>query len=111
MTNVTPFRKRTVTVSPANRNRKSIRSDEFKVENVHRIAAMYAPVPAWIAARPILNKAVTLLRERGWTVDCYPDNKILCFHPRVQNNGGVNIIDAMEIEIVFNHHRSQGGAA
>lgn len=109
--NILPFTKKTLTACPANLNRKRPRSDDFTVENVRKIAATYAPVPAWVAARSVLNRAVTILRERGWRVDCHPDHRILCFHPNVENTAGVNIIEAMEIEVIFSHQNSRGGAA
>jgi len=104
--NVIQFTKKTITASPA--NRKPSRSEEL---NAGKIAAHYAPVPAWVAAHPVLNRSVTFLRERGWRVDCYPDNRIICYHSRVQSNHGVNIIVAMEIQIAFNRQSIQGGAA
>lgn len=54
----------------------------------------YAPMPARITRDPALNRLVTELQDKGWTITAYPNDVTICTHPQVIAFHEISLLEA-----------------
>ena len=56
-----------------------------------------SPKPSWLTGCDYMNRAVTRLEEKGWTVEVHPSGEIMCMPPHRY----IGFIEAQEIQQII----------
>lgn len=62
------------------------------------VIRQYAAMPAYVTRNATLNRVVTNLQQKGWTIEARPDGEIICHHPKIVTFQKIPLIEANRLQ-------------